>query len=64
MENQMLKTIDDAALEQVSGAGIGATIGGALDNALSFLTGALGSGVSALGSLISGLGKLISGLNG
>jgi hypothetical protein len=63
MHNETLMTIDDESLEAVSGAGIGATIGGALDNALSFLTGILGSGLSALGGLISGLGKIVGGLN-
>jgi len=63
MHNETLTTIDDEALEAVSGAGIGATIGGALDNALNFLTGALGAGLSALGGLISGLGKIVGGLN-
>jgi hypothetical protein len=56
----MLMTIEDEALEAVSGAGIGATIGGALDKLLGGAVNLIGHGLSAVGNLLSGLGGLLS----
>jgi hypothetical protein len=60
MHNEMLNTIDDKALEAVSGgAGIGATIGGVLDDALSSIGDLAGAGFGLFGDLLSGLGDFI-----
>lgn len=57
MNSDMLMTIEDEALEAVSGAGIGATIGGAVDKLL-------GGALNLLGSALQGVGKLLGGLGG
>jgi hypothetical protein len=60
MQTEMLKTIDDNALEAVTGGGIGSSIGsalgGILDGAAEFLGNLVGSGLGAVGSVLTGLG--------
>jgi hypothetical protein len=60
MQNDMLNTIDDKALETVSGGGIGSTIGGLVDDALKGVGEAAGGVFSLFGSVLSGLGDFIS----
>jgi hypothetical protein len=60
MQNEMLNTIDDKALETVSGGGIGATIGGLVDEALSGVGEVAGGVFNLFGSVLSGLGDFIS----
>jgi hypothetical protein len=61
MNNDVLTTIEDEALEAVSGGGIGATIGGALDSLLGGAFNLLGKGLTAIGGLISGIGGILVG---
>lgn len=61
MNTEMLTTIEDTALEGVSGGGIGATLGGAVDKVLSFAGDVLGGGLSAIGGVLSGIGGFLSG---
>jgi len=55
-----LSTINDSALENVTGGGIGSTIGGYVDQALSAVSEVAGAGFSLFGGLLSGLGDFIS----
>jgi hypothetical protein len=64
MNNEMLTTIEDSALEAVSGGGIGATIGGAVDHALDLVGGVVSKGLSTVGGALSGIGGFLSGLGG
>lgn len=61
MNNEVLMTIEDEQLEMVSGGGIGATIGGAIDKLLSGAVSLLGKGLSAIGGLLSGIGGILQG---
>ena len=61
MNNEVLMTIEDEQLEVVSGGGIGAAIGGALDKLLSGAVGLIGKGLSAIGGLLSGIGGILQG---
>lgn len=60
MNNEMLNTIDDAALETVSGGGIGATLGGLVDEALKGVGEVVGGVFGLFGSVLTGLGDFIS----
>lgn len=62
MQNDMLNTIDDQALESVSGGGIGSDLGGLVDKALEAVGELAGSGLSLFGGILSGLGDFISKL--
>lgn len=61
MKQDMFTTIEDEALEAVSGGGIGSAIGGAIDRVLEGAVGLLGRGLSAIGGLLSGIGGILSG---
>jgi hypothetical protein len=55
----MLTTIEDEALEVVSGAGIATTIGTAVDKLLGGALNLLGSGLTAIGGVLTSLGGLL-----
>jgi hypothetical protein len=59
MRSDMLTTIDEEALEAVSGAGIATTIGTAVDKLLGGALNLLGSTLQYAGSLLSGFGGLL-----
>jgi hypothetical protein len=61
MNNDVLTTIEDEALEVVSGGGIGTAIGSAIDRLLGGAVNLLGRGLSALGGLLSGIGGALTG---
>jgi hypothetical protein len=61
MKTDMLTTIQDEALEGVSGAGIGSAIGGAIDKVLSGAFNLLGNALTGLGNVLTGLGSFLRG---
>ena len=63
MNNDMLTTIQDEQLEVVTGGGIGATIGGALDKLFSGALNLIGKTVTTIGGVLSGIGGVLSGSN-
>jgi hypothetical protein len=62
MKTEMLETIEDSALEAVSGGGIGRAIGGVIDGALGLVGHVIGGGLSAVGGVLSGLGSFLGRL--
>ena len=57
MNIDSLTTIDDEALESVTGAGIGSTIGSAIDGLLGLAGNVIGGTLDAAGSLLSAFGS-------